>query len=92
MSAAEMPAVNWILHGTVDDLVLTDTTVSRRHALLAAEGDRYVLRDLDSTNGTIVDGTPVREAYLAPGARIVFGDTEVLFQPRKKWEEELKMN
>ncbi len=69
-----------------NDLVLTDTTVSRRHALLAAEGDRYVLRDLDSTNGTIVDGTPVREAYLAPGARIVFGDTEVLFQPRKKWE------
>jgi len=69
-----------------NDLVLNDTTVSRRHALLAVEGDRYVLRDLESTNGTIVDGTPVREAYLAPGARIIFGDTEVLFQPRKKWE------
>ena len=68
-----------------NDLVLSDVTVSRRHALLAVEGDRYVLRDLDSTNGTLVDGTPVKEAYLAPGARIVFGDTEVLFQPRKKW-------
>ncbi|HBQ16917.1 MAG TPA: Fis family transcriptional regulator, partial [Myxococcales bacterium] len=50
------------------------------------EGDRYVLRDLESTNGTVVDGTPVREAYLAPGARVSFGDTEILFQPRKKWE------
>lgn len=69
-----------------NDLVLSDTTVSRRHALLAVEGDRYVLRDLESTNGTVVDGTPVREAYLAPGARVSFGDTEILFQPRKKWE------
>jgi len=69
-----------------NDLVLTDTTVSRRHALLAAEGERYVLRDLESTNGTVVDGTPVKEAYLAPGARIRLGDTEILFQPRKKWE------
>lgn len=69
-----------------NDLVLSDTTVSRRHALLAAEGDRYALRDLESTNGTVVDGTPVKEAYLAPGARIQLGDTEILFQPRKKWE------
>ncbi|MCB9593303.1 MAG: sigma 54-interacting transcriptional regulator [Sandaracinaceae bacterium] len=69
-----------------NDLVLQDTTVSRRHALLAVEGDRYVLRDLESTNGTVLDGTPVKEAYLAPGARIRLGDTEILFQPRKKWE------
>jgi DNA-binding NtrC family response regulator len=69
-----------------NDLVLTDSTVSRRHCIIAVEGDRYVLRDLDSTNGTVVDGTPVREAFLAPGARIRLGDTELVFQPRKKWE------
>ena len=69
-----------------NDLVLNDTTVSRRHAMLTVEGDRYVLRDLGSTNGTVVDGTKVVEAYLSPGARIKFGDTEVVFQPRKKWE------
>ncbi len=69
-----------------NDLVLSDTTVSRRHALLAVEGERYVLRDLESTNGTVLDGTPVKEAYLAPGARIRLGDTEILFQPRKKWD------
>ncbi|MFK7990976.1 MAG: sigma 54-interacting transcriptional regulator [Sandaracinaceae bacterium] len=70
----------------VNDLQLNDTTVSRRHALIAVEADRYILRDLESTNGSIVDGTPVKEAYLAPGARIQLGDTTILFQPRKKWE------
>lgn len=69
-----------------NDLVLRDTTVSRRHALIAVEGERYLLRDLESTNGTVVDGTPIKEAYLAPGARMHLGDTEILFQPRKKWE------
>ena len=71
---------------STNDLVLSDTTVSRRHCILAVEGDRYVLRDLDSTNGTELDGTPIREAFLAPGARIRIGDTEIVFQPRKRWE------
>ena len=71
---------------STNDLVLTDTTVSRRHCILAVESERYVLRDLDSTNGTELDGTPIREAFLAPGARIRIGDTEIVFQPRKRWE------
>ncbi len=83
----EIPATKLTI-GTApnNDLVLADTTVSRRHCILSVEGDRYVLRDLDSTNGTFLDGTPVREAFLAPGARIRLGDTEIVFQPRKKWE------
>ncbi len=83
----EIPATKLTI-GTADsnDLVLSDTTVSRRHCIVAVEGERYVLRDLDSTNGTEVDGTPVREAFLSPGARIRLGDTEIIFQPRKKWE------
>jgi DNA-binding NtrC family response regulator len=83
----EVPATKLTI-GTAptNELVLADTTVSRRHCILSVEGDRYVLRDLDSTNGTVVDDTPVREAYLAPGARIRLGDTQIVFQPRKKWE------
>ena len=38
-----------------------DLDVSARHASLTLEGDQYVLRDLDSTNGTYVQGRPVRE-------------------------------
>jgi transcriptional regulator with GAF, ATPase, and Fis domain len=69
-----------------NDLVLTDDTVSRRHCIVSVVRDRYVVRDLESTNGTFVDGTPVVEAFLAPGMRIRLGDTEILFQPKKKWE------
>lgn len=68
------------------DLVLHDDTVSRRHCMISVLRDRYVITDLDSTNGTLVDGTPVIEAVLAPGARIRLGNTEVVFQPKKKWE------
>jgi DNA-binding NtrC family response regulator len=71
---------------TQNDLVLSDTTVSRRHAELQVDGDRYVIRDLGSTNGTAVNDTPVVEAYLTPGARVQLGGTSVLFEPKKKWE------
>ncbi|MGF1464767.1 MAG: sigma 54-interacting transcriptional regulator [Sandaracinaceae bacterium] len=83
----EIPATQLTI-GTADgnDLVLTDSTVSRRHCAIRVQGDRYLLRDLDSTNGTVVDDTPVVEAFLAPGARLRLGDTEIIFQPRKKWE------
>jgi two-component system, NtrC family, response regulator GlrR len=43
------------------DLVLTDTTVSRRHAELRLEPTGYVLRDLGSTNGTTLGGVRIRE-------------------------------
>ena len=68
-----------------NDLVLRDGTVSRRHCVIALEGERHVARDLGSTNGTLVDGTPVREAYLAPGARLRLGESEIVFRPRKRW-------
>jgi transcriptional regulator with GAF, ATPase, and Fis domain len=69
-----------------NDLVLTDPTVSRRHCIVSVLRDRYVVRDLESTNGTVVDGTPVIQAFLGPGARIRLGDTEILFEPKKKWQ------
>jgi len=38
------------------DLVLQDPEVSRRHALLRRSGKTVVVEDLDSTNGTFVNG------------------------------------
>ncbi len=69
-----------------NDLVLTDKTVSRRHCEISVRNDRYFLHDLESTNGTELNGTPVVEAFLSPGARVRIGDTELLFEPKKKWE------
>src|SRR5438876_734619 len=42
----------------------------------------WVLVDLDSTNGTFVDGERVKgEAPLAPGATVRFGDVQLVFEP-----------
>ncbi len=69
-----------------NDLVLSDKTVSRRHCEISVRNERYLLRDLESTNGTELNGTPVVEAFLSPGGRIRVGDTEMVFEPKKKWE------
>ncbi len=49
--------------------------VSRRHAEISWENGTWILRDLGSTNGTLVDGHPVRAASLEPTTEIRFGDS-----------------
>jgi DNA-binding NtrC family response regulator len=59
------------------DLRLTDRAVSRRHLELRPAGDGLWLRDLDSTNGTFLRGSKVREAVLQPGESFEVGRTRV---------------
>jgi pSer/pThr/pTyr-binding forkhead associated (FHA) protein len=58
---------------------LNDQGASGFHAEIAREGGAYVLRDLGSTNGTLVDGEPVSETALQHGARIRMGTTRFVF-------------
>lgn len=62
-----------------NDVVLSDKTISRQHAEIEYKSDSFLLRDLDSTNGTYVNGTRVKEAYLLPGDRIKIGRTVMEF-------------
>lgn len=62
-----------------NDLVLNADTVSREHCEILTEGDHYVVRDLDSTNGTYVNRVRIKEAYLAPGCTLGIGAVEVAF-------------
>jgi DNA-binding NtrC family response regulator len=62
------------------DLVLGDPAVSREHFVVERRGEEFVLCDLGSTNGTTLDGTRVREAYLHPGAAIRAGQTTLAFE------------
>jgi len=56
------------------DVVIDDPLVSRRHATVSL-GPRPVLRDLDSFNGTFVNGHRLRgEVALVPGTEVVFGN------------------
>lgn len=60
------------------DLVLDDPLVSSSHCRLHLNNGQVVLRDLGSTNGTLVDGRLVREAVLQPGAEISVGSCRML--------------
>ncbi len=65
----------------VSDLFFPEPTLSRKHLEIQKRGDTFLIRDLGSTNGTMVDGIRVNEAFLLPGARIQAGNIELLFQP-----------
>jgi hypothetical protein len=61
-------------------VVLADTNVSRRHAEIRRVGEGVVLTDLGSTNGTRVNGTPVREQVLVSGDEVGVGTTRLIFE------------
>jgi len=60
-------------------LQILDNSVSGKHAELTVEAQGVVLRDLGSTNGTRVGGERVTETRLVNGARIHFGNVELVF-------------
>jgi hypothetical protein len=66
--------------GTDCDLRLVDPGVSRHHAELRVENDQVVLVDLGSTNGTFVNGQPIRRVALSDGTHISLGRTTLVFR------------
>lgn len=72
-------AVTRLGRGTDVDIRIDDPGVSRHHAEILL-GREVVLRDLDSTNGTYVDGVQVGETVLHDGAVVQLGDTRLTFR------------
>jgi hypothetical protein len=64
------------------DVQLADPNASRRHAELRQEGSAYWLIDLDSTNGSSVNGHRTARAKLDSGDVITIGSTDMLFERR----------
>src|SRR6185503_352965 len=73
LAAPRLHAVRLTAEKTVDP------DASRAHAEVVREGDRFVLRDLGSTNGTFLEGRRVREGALCDGDLVRFGGTLALF-------------
>jgi hypothetical protein len=61
------------------EVVLNDPNTSREHAELVPAGDSYLVHDLGSTNGTRVNGVPVRRQELVDGDEITIGATTLRF-------------
>jgi hypothetical protein len=64
------------------DIVLNDPSVSRTHAAVEISGGRAVLRDLDSTNGTFLNGRRIRAETLRDGDEVKLGNTRLRFEAR----------
>lgn len=61
------------------DIVLKDPLVSRQHAAIAFDDGEFTLKDLGSTNGTIVQGKMVEQVVLKNKDKFTIGDTTIQF-------------
>jgi len=69
----------------LDNLIrLEDGTVSHHHAMLLTENGEFKLRDLNSTNGTRVNGTRIVESKINNGDQVRLGSVEMRFESDAK--------
>jgi pSer/pThr/pTyr-binding forkhead associated (FHA) protein len=79
--AVRTPVVN-IGRADYNDIVLADESVSTAHAKLQRREGIWILVDLDSTNGSFVDGERIAgESPVPPGATLRLGDISLSFEP-----------
>jgi transcriptional regulator with GAF, ATPase, and Fis domain len=63
------------------DLILQDPAISRKHCEIQILPEGFLIRDLQSTNGTILHGVRICEAYLDEGTEFQVGTTKLVFCP-----------
>jgi pSer/pThr/pTyr-binding forkhead associated (FHA) protein len=63
----------------LNQIILDHSTVSAQHAMLLKVSDSYWLKDLNSTNGTQINGVLVTDAVLNDGDKIRFGSVVGVF-------------
>ena len=59
--------------GEMNDLIIPEQTVSGKHCRIAYQGDQYILTDLQSTNGTVVNGNKIQSCAINQGDKIQLG-------------------
>jgi pSer/pThr/pTyr-binding forkhead associated (FHA) protein len=74
-----------VLIGRADqcDIPINDSSVSRKHASIETKDGRFLLRDLQSTNGTVVNNKRIDAAVLNHGDKIRIGRAVFKFLERE---------
>jgi DNA-binding NtrC family response regulator len=75
-------------HASNDLILSEDPTISRQHFEIRSTERGYLLSDLNSTNGTFIDGRRVEKAYLTPNSKVIVGSTTLAFAP---FDEQVKV-
>lgn len=66
--------------GSDADVTIADSGASRKHAEILWDGERGMVRDMKSTNGTKLDGQPITEARLTADSTVTIGRTDIVFR------------
>ena len=61
-----------------NELVIQDGTVSGKHCKIEYKGNQYMVTDMNSTNGTIVNGNKVSTSEVKQGDKIQLGKIQIL--------------
>jgi pSer/pThr/pTyr-binding forkhead associated (FHA) protein len=71
-----------VLIGRADDceIRIKSASISRHHCAIEIDDKDWVIRDLGSTHGTLVDGVQISEAAVVPGLKVVIGPAVLLFE------------
>jgi pSer/pThr/pTyr-binding forkhead associated (FHA) protein len=66
---------DWVVigRGRGADIVIAEPTMSRAHAAIGFDGERFFVQDLGSTNGTRVNGSPEQKSPLKDGDDLQLG-------------------
>jgi len=65
-----------------NDIVVSDPNVSRKHARLSRADSGFIVEDLGSTNGTLLDGAPIDRERIESGDELTFGQSTARFVRR----------
>lgn len=66
--------------GSDADITIPDAGTSRKHVEILWDGERAMVRDMNSTNGTLLNGSKVVEAPLTPDSTVTIGRTDIVFR------------
>jgi len=66
--------------GSDADITVADSGTSRKHVEILWDGERAMVRDMQSTNGTLLDGRKITEAALPPDSTVTIGRTDIVFR------------
>ena len=70
-----------------NEIVISNPNVSRRHAQLSRSENGFVVEDLGSTNGTLLDGAPIDRERIESGDELTFGGVTARFVRRADGED-----
>lgn len=73
-----------------NNIVFSDKRVSRYHAELVCDNGKYIIKDLGSQNGTLVNGAKITSAEIKTGDSIVIGGTEIFVDLESAKKESIK--